>query len=751
MIVFLLVLQFQNCGNIKLATPGEVAESSVLSKGEIVLPAREHNPNQELRFVLLFDMSQSMGFGICPSEIDVLLNNVRPSPNCVKESGADVNGNRFQVSLQWLDDLEKSVVDQKLDPRKIKISVNYFTGGLGEQSLSDVMLVFNNITYSHAPNASFKMTDGQHFTTPFLNLANARLYIYVLWAFHHHHMLNTQGLAYSYDLIPKIQNRAYAAELQRVYALTMLPSTTLTAGTSIPQPSLEKIILNISQELRALKLAEKSADTHFEIVFFSDGVAKPRPAHISKVIDMLWQDSYAFKTPCDQFSPKKYDLSFCSARCGAYRDKMAELGATCDYYSTDIKTNKPCSLSLEDRWSPREGGQCESFRFSFGTCQTCVYYLENFSLNDNPYQGAFDQMRGYWGDWSLNSHLQIVKSFNKLRNVFLLQYPETNFNIHLVRLDSFESLFKISPGELDPNVNWFVKLKELYPTEVAFYLLTQPLKPFSLFNLSAASDRFRIETALAMNLNLRVDNDNQLVVDSDADGVPDSLEGKNGFDAKEARSDGKCLDGIRLKYGACVSVGCDTKLDQDLDGLNECEERTIGSDERNFDKDGDGIPDGIEVIYGLNPLQKDNLLDLNGDGQTNFEQLRMGLMPYAEASQVPSQNKVILELNYMGEQIKGNSRLPTYNIQIDRVPLYLTAGAAESQMIYRAAPYVSQNANPLYLLARNHDPGVNAVLVLLKVSNINRQNDFSWYYSTQALRSKTQDKLNLDFSVFKKK
>ncbi len=137
-------------------------------------------------------------------------------------------------------------------------------------------------------------------------------------------------------------------------------------------------------------------------------------------------------------------------------------------------------------------------------------------------------------------------------------------------------------------------------------------------------------------------------VDSDGDGLPDTLD--NSFTTKTnpffPDSDGDCFDdrfeSLRADEGFIAgnnkdSRGCNpaspltlncTCEDTDGDGLSQFAEDFVKSRRKTVDSDGDGIPDGMEVRWGLNPMKSDAAeIDTDGDGISDWLELRGGSNP----------------------------------------------------------------------------------------------------------------------------
>ena len=139
--------------------------------------------------------------------------------------------------------------------------------------------------------------------------------------------------------------------------------------------------------------------------------------------------------------------------------------------------------------------------------------------------------------------------------------------------------------------------------------------------------------------------------DSDFDGLSDGAEVKvHSTNPLNPDSDGDGLpDGWEVAYGLnpLSALGADgADGDPDNDGLTNAEELFFGTHPKKADTDGDGLPDGWEVRYGLDPLDSGVLGarhlgtgqvilslehgasgDPDNDGLTNAEELFYGTDP----------------------------------------------------------------------------------------------------------------------------
>lgn len=158
-----------------------------------------------------------------------------------------------------------------------------------------------------------------------------------------------------------------------------------------------------------------------------------------------------------------------------------------------------------------------------------------------------------------------------------------------------------------------------------------------------ATSNYTFSLPIVVNLTA-VPSKDKLVIDSDADGVADSVEDALGWNKLNARSQG-VLDGLCYNFlsGAnCTpptGVNCNTKVGL---GLNLCDQevakRIWGNSNllTGFDSDSDGVTDFIEIIRGTNPMLSDVNLDSDQDGVKNLREILNGTDPFDKKTVIDS-------------------------------------------------------------------------------------------------------------------
>ncbi len=146
-------------------------------------------------------------------------------------------------------------------------------------------------------------------------------------------------------------------------------------------------------------------------------------------------------------------------------------------------------------------------------------------------------------------------------------------------------------------------------------------------------------------LNDGLDNDfksksNPFLFDSDDDGFDDNFEMRRFDDGfRPNQKDGRGCDPKSPLTPDCKS------RDTDGDGLSQYAEAYLKTRPTLVDSDGDGMVDGMEVRYGLNPLKPDSAsLDTDGDGVPDAEELRAGSSPIVRDSSFFAKNAYQYEL-----------------------------------------------------------------------------------------------------------
>ena len=177
----------------------------------------------------------------------------------------------------------------------------------------------------------------------------------------------------------------------------------------------------------------------------------------------------------------------------------------------------------------------------------------------------------------------------------------------------------------------------------------------------------------------------KLMLDSDGDGIPDSVELTLGSDPHKYDSDGNGVgDGVEYYlYGTpCKDAACATTnarnlqaqcgampvggyLDSDNDFLNNCEENLLGSKSNDFDSNQDWVPDQFEWISQVSFVAGSNSLlamPMN-DGMTNYQKMKQNLPVNVPVSSLSG----YIPMSYQISQVSDNPSQTCFQVQVQNI------------------------------------------------------------------------------------
>jgi len=216
----------------------------------------------------------------------------------------------------------------------------------------------------------------------------------------------------------------------------------------------------------------------------------------------------------------------------------------------------------------------------------------------------------------------------------------------------------------------------------------------------------------AINMSMKVE-DGGAYIDFDRDGIPnyrdEGIALNIALDDGDSNDDGYSdlmifLAGISAPEQVHLQSKCeDHTADSDHDGLTDCEETLLKTSLVNFDTDGDGIPDYLEVRFGLDPLDAiDASLDTDGDGVNNFNEVKANT-PVDESNH----NGIIkaLEMKYDTFQ---TTTLPQvcYSYQISNVSIVASSNANMIRLYFIEKQKTNLNNTTLKIINLQIDPSV---------------------------------------------
>lgn len=691
------LLAFQSCGDVHLRAPGPESQVSLSSQSTTYLKI-DPIATTEHRAVFVIDVSNSMFSGACPDSLDTMIPNVKPSINCLGPTGVDPEGNRFQILLNWISDLEEKVNKQILTDDQVKVLILPFaSAGLLTQS-----------TWSLARVNQLAGPLGYAFPDGFVDLATARRHVHFLWAMEAKYHDSDMS-----PLIPlEIRNRVDAA----VGPTNVNAST----GTSVVAPALDAMNAHLLAELAKLKAANQLSTSHFEIHFLSDGVPTPHALHIEGAVNYIWNSKdlvcdptiYPVNANCRNSSDAQagwmtVNAQNCASRCGDYLKTFAETGSV----SLPPLESPVCAtyFSIPYSCSGYSDGSTPTSRWSSQIkCGQCFELVSQFAYTKNsgtrtglPITDSFKaEVSRNWGDWQLNRHVNIIQKLKTTANIFRIQFPGPMWRMNFHRIDSPDPIYKTQAAELNKNLNWIEKARDYFFKGHVFTVVTTNQPPFALFSELETLQRYQLGMIYVYNRSYQMKGDRTFVSNANS------------------RSDGKCLDAIKNNYSECVSIGCSFQIDRDGDGLNQCEEATLGTDDFDPDSDGDGLLDGSEVLYNLNPLSNDQTLSSNSDGFTNFEHFIRGYSPVVNLNAIPLENQIAISARLVDTKLITDARslqtqIPGYEISLQNLPLNPST-PNEIVVVARVDNYSNANEkrwlSHIYILA----PGAKSVTIQLE-------------------------------------
>lgn len=181
-------------------------------------------------------------------------------------------------------------------------------------------------------------------------------------------------------------------------------------------------------------------------------------------------------------------------------------------------------------------------------------------------------------------------------------------------------------------------LKEIGVTSLAVDLKTVTIRVTEY----CPASRRTLKNYFVINESLKIRQDN-IYMDWDRDGLDNLMDNSTDLDldyrSYDTNEDGysdMIISALGLDYQQQVQLRyCeDVTADFDGDGLTDCEERLLHTNEKNWDTDSDGVPDKLELRVGLNPLdERDAGQDTDSDGISNIEEIRVGT-PISETNTV---------------------------------------------------------------------------------------------------------------------
>ncbi len=336
---------------------------------------------------------------------------------------------------------------------------------------------------------------------------------------------------------------------------------------------------------------EQLPRTRYVVVFLTDGTPFPRCSgndNLSQYADadhpeLTWADSQGAGDFCNVLDPQSRD-NITGFVVGTDRNQNYQLFSYVDQLM-ELKS-----------------------QYNIGDLRLHTVLL----MNEEAVRACGPICQDLYGAYPNTPPAQYPQAAKKIARWLLTQFAQRGNGV-FQEFDDFSGLAQLSLGALDYGS---LASKNVMKTLVLQALSSEP----GSVDRQVDTDGEGLPDALDNGF---THDTNPFFADSDDDGFDDNYEVRHFDDG--FRADQK--DGRGCDPKSPLTPSCRVR-DTDGDGLSQFAEDYLKTRPTLVDSDGDGMPDGLEVRYGLDPLKPNaGQLDTDGDGVDDATELELGSSP----------------------------------------------------------------------------------------------------------------------------